>query len=72
MENTICMDKVIGSLCSNHGTADVIIMNGFHVTGKVIERDDKSILIEAGGNKQLVMLHAVSTIVPLGVKDTEA
>lgn len=64
MDGNYCLRKVLDQLTDDHSSADIILRNGFRITGSVIGWDSQSILMKADGKQQLVMLHNVSTIVP--------
>lgn len=64
MDGNYCLRKVLDQLTDDHGTADIILRNGFHITGSVVGWDSQSVLIEVNGRQQLILLHNVSTIVP--------
>lgn len=40
----------------------VIMINGYHMTGRIVGYDQHTVLVEANGQKQLVYKTAISTI----------
>ena len=43
----------------------VFVSNGFQLKGRIVDADDRALLIEADGKRKLVLLQAVTTIEPM-------
>ena len=51
------------SLIDSRTHVRVIVTNGFQMTGRILDQDDRAILIrEDGGVEKMVYKHAISTI----------
>lgn len=59
------MDAFLDSLTNPESPpVKIIIKNGFQLVGRLLDWDYSVLLVEVNGVKQLIMLHAVSTISP--------
>lgn len=59
------LDTYIEECCIARHLVTVITINGFQMVGKIIDHDDKAIVVLCGNAKKLVFKHAISTIEPL-------
>lgn len=51
------------SLIDSKAHVRVIVTNGFQMTGRILDQDDRAILIrEDGGVEKMVYKHAISTV----------
>lgn len=56
-------ETFLNDLIRHKNHVKVIVINGYQMTGRIREQDDKAILIrEDGGAEKMVYKHAISTI----------
>ena len=62
MDNTF-----LRNLIDRKDSVRVIITNGFQMTGKILDHNDKAIIVreDTSGMENLVYKHAISTIMPM-------
>lgn len=52
------MDRIIHETLTNAkgGSVEIILRNGYHINGTLLDFASNSILVESGGKKMLVMI----------------
>ncbi len=58
-------DKILNFLRKKKIEAKVYLVNGFQVKGFIKSFDNYTVLIENGGQQNMVYKHAISTVIPL-------
>ncbi len=57
-------DAFLGHVCNGHGPVTVFLTNGVKLSGSITWFDNESITLSRDGLTQLIMRHAVSTVMP--------
>lgn len=65
-KNTSVQDEYIEELKRKGATITVFLTRGNRITGKIIDHDKYTVLIEVEGEPNLIYKHAISTIVQGG------
>lgn len=63
--NTVLLNEMLEEIVNEQVPVTLFLMNGFQIRGVVSRFDDVSIAIVADGKQQLLLKHAISTIVPI-------
>ncbi|MFN3813840.1 MAG: RNA chaperone Hfq [Aquificaceae bacterium] len=62
-KNNSIQDEFIEEFKKKNATITVFLIRGNRITGKVIDHDKYTILLEVDGQPNLIYKHAVSTII---------
>ncbi len=65
-KNTSVQDEYIEELKKKGATVTVFLTRGNRITGKVLDHDKYTLLLEVEGEPNLIYKHAISTIVQGG------
>lgn len=65
-KNTSVQDEYIEELKRKGATVTVFLTRGNRITGKVLDHDKYTLLLEVEGEPNLIYKHAISTIVQGG------
>ncbi|WPM32963.1 RNA chaperone Hfq [Hydrogenobacter sp. T-2] len=65
-KNTNVQDEYIEDLKKKGATVTVFLTRGNRITGKVLDHDKYTLLLEVEGEPNLIYKHAISTIVQGG------
>ncbi|MEJ5339504.1 MAG: RNA chaperone Hfq [Aquificaceae bacterium] len=65
-KNTNVQDEYIEELKRKGATVTVFLTRGNRITGKVLDHDKYTLLLEVEGEPNLIYKHAISTIVQGG------
>ncbi|RMH03297.1 MAG: RNA chaperone Hfq [Aquificota bacterium] len=65
-KNTNVQDEYIEELKRKGATVTVFLTRGNRITGKILDHDKYTILLEVEGEPNLIYKHAISTIVQGG------
>ncbi|MEN3028001.1 MAG: RNA chaperone Hfq [Aquificaceae bacterium] len=65
-KNTNLQDEYIEELKRKSATITVFLTRGNRITGKVLDHDKYTLLLEVEGEPNLIYKHAISTIVQGG------
>ncbi len=65
-KNTNVQDEYIEELKRKSATITVFLTRGNRITGKVLDHDKYTLLLEVEGEPNLIYKHAISTIVQGG------
>ncbi|WP_438616890.1 RNA chaperone Hfq [Pampinifervens florentissimum] len=65
-KNTNVQDEYIEELKRKSATVTVFLTRGNRITGKVLDHDKYTLLLEVEGEPNLIYKHAISTIVQGG------
>jgi host factor-I protein len=65
-KNTNVQDEYIEELKRKGATATIFLTRGNRITGKVLDHDKYTVLLEVEGEPNLIYKHAISTIVQGG------
>lgn len=62
------MDRILHETLTNAkgGSVEIILRNGFHIYGTLMDFAENTVLVKSDGKKMLVMIGNVSTIMPCG------
>jgi host factor-I protein len=61
-------DKFLETLVKEETTVNVFLVNGIRLSGQLADFDPFAILLESGPAVQIVLKHAISTVMPVNGK----
>ena len=59
------MKSELQELARKNAEVRVIIVNGFHIVGRIVDADESAVVIEVNGSRKVINVNAVSTVEPL-------
>lgn len=62
--NDTVLERFMRMMEPAHRKVEIITRNGYHMFGYIVDSDDRALLVEVAGTERLVMMDAVSTIIP--------
>lgn len=54
----------LNEYCANGYDVKLFTVNGFLLSGKIVDYDNECVILLSGGKKKLIFKHAISTIEP--------
>lgn len=65
-KNANLQDEFIEDCRRKNATVTIFLTRGNRITGKILDHDKYTVLVEVEGEPNLIYKHAISTIVPSG------